>query len=265
MRFHEIKYTFIRTRFEQPLMRLRHSLGFLERRRHPELSEIHCESQRIEMLLRKIIHRDTNCVDVGCHYGSMLSRFCALAPDGRHIAIEAIPWKVHFLRRKFPDVEVQEAALSDHPGIESFYINLNATGFSGLARHGEGRFERINVECMRLDDVLPQDRRFGLLKLDVEGAELPVLRGASEFLARDRPALLFECGPSGPSTFGYTCGELHDWLSAKGYSVFHLKDALGCGSPISRRDFEAALVYPFMAFNWLALSADQIAVPVVKE
>ena len=238
-------------------MRLRHSFKCLQRRLTPELGEIYLEDERIEAVLRRIIRTDTNCVDIGCHYGSILSRFCTLAPGGHHLAVEAIPSKVRFLRRKFPDVEVFDVALSDHTGIESFYINLNASGFSGLAPHGKGRFKQIEVACARFDDIVARDRRFDLLKVDVEGAELLVLRGATWFLARNRPAVLFECGPSGPLAFGYTSGQLYDLFVAEDYSVFFLKDALNALSPVTRADFQAALIYPFKAFNWLALPTER--------
>src|SRR2546423_777521 len=181
----ELKYEFIRTPLERPLMWLRRVLEYRERRRHPELREVFLEDERIPAVLKRFVGPRSHCVDIGCHYGSMLSAFCRLAPKGQHVAFEAIPSKVRFLRRKFPDVDVREIALSDHAGFTEFYLNRDATGFSGLAPHGHGRFDRIRVACARLDEVLPRARRFGFVKIDVEGAELLVLRGATESLARD--------------------------------------------------------------------------------
>lgn len=253
-----LKYELIRTPLEQPLMRLRHSLGYFERRRHPEMKEIHLEGERIEELWRRLIRKDTNCIDAGCHYGSMLSRFCSLAPRGRHLAIEAIPSKAAFLRRKFPDVEVLQLALSDTPGTVSFYINLDQSGFSGMAPHSEGRVEKIEVPSNRLDQIVPADRRFDVLKVDVEGAELFLFRGATEFLKRDQPTILFECGPSGPVAFGYPPGEIHDFFISQDYAVFFVGDWLKGAPPIDRATFEAALVYPFKAFNWVAMAKDRV-------
>jgi len=253
----ELRYEFIRTPLEEPLMRLRDAFGYFERRRHPELREIYLESGRINAVLEQAVGRDSNCLDVGCHYGSILSRICRLAPQGRHVAFEAIPAKARFLRRKFPEVAIHQLALSDHPGTTRFYINSFKTGFSGLVEHGGGPFEQIDVECARLDDIVPRDRRFHFFKLDVEGAELLVLRGAIDLLKRDRPTVLFECGPSGPEAFGYGPREIYDLFTRGcGYSVFFLKDYLARGSPVASKMFEEALVYPFKAFNWVAVPSE---------
>ena len=51
--------------------------------------------------------------------------------------------------------------------------------------------QSIDVDCVALDD-LDFPRRVALIKLDIEGAELLALRGATGLLGRDRPALLCE-------------------------------------------------------------------------
>jgi FkbM family methyltransferase len=254
-----LKYELIRTPLERPALWLRHALGYAERRRHPELREIHLEERRIPAALRRLLRPGSNCIDVGCHYGSMLSRFCRWAPRGRHLAFEPVPWKVRFLRRRFPDVDVREMALSDRAGPATFYVSRRATGFDGLAPPGQGDFEPIEVACARLDDVLPPDRRFDVLKVDVEGAELRVFRGARETLARHRPSILFECGPAGPEAFGHTPGELHDLLTREAaYCLYSLQGFLGGAGPFDRAAFVRAVSeYPFQAFNWIALPADR--------
>lgn len=256
-----LKYEFIRTPLERPLRRLRHALGVLERRRHPELREIHAEDARIEAVLSRLLKPDSCCIDIGCHYGSMLSGFCRRAPAGRHVAFEAIPEKLAFLRRKFPEVDVLGLALSERSGMATFYIDREATGFSTLSPSDGRQYSAIEVPCARLDDVLPGPRHYTLLKLDVEGAELLVLRGAAATLGRDRPYVLFECGPGGAKSFGYQPGELHDWLTQQsGYAVFFLKDFLeDRPTPASREAFVAAItVYPFQAFNWLAVPKERV-------
>lgn len=258
----ELKYEFIRTPLEQPLMQLRHAFHYLERRNHPELKQIYEEGNLIEQLWRQLVRKDSNCIDAGCHYGSVLSRFCSLARQGRHLGVEAVPEKAAFLRRKFPEVEILNLALSDKPGSATFYVDTSQSGFSGLARHSEGAFREIRIARSRLDDVVPKDRRFDVMKVDVEGAELPLFQGGGEFLRRDRPTILFECGPSGPAAFGYSAGDLYDFFADSKYLVYFLKDILNADPPISRNTFEAALVFPFKAFNWVAVPLERAADPL---
>jgi FkbM family methyltransferase len=250
----ELRFELIRTPLERPLMRLREEV---DRRvgewKTPELREIYLENGRIRSLLVKLVRPGVNCLDIGCHYGSTLSRLCRLAPDARHVAFEAIPKKVRFLRRKFAEVDVREVALHDTSGPVDFFLNQHASGFSGLAKHGSGTFEVIKVQRATLDDAVPQDRRFGFVKIDVEGAELMVFRGATRFLARDRPTILFECGPSGSRAFGHEPGDVYEFLTSRSYSIYFLADALNGGPPVTRQTFDEALIYPFKAFNWIAL------------
>ena len=179
----DFKYEFIRTPLERPLMWLRRIMEYPARWRHPELRDIFLEQKRIHAVLKEFIEPTCNCLDIGCHYGSMLSAFCRLSPEGRHVAFEAIPRKVQFLRRKFPEVDVRETALSDRSGFAEFFVNRDATACSGLAPLGEGHFDRIRVASARLDDVVPRDRKFGFVKIDVAewecaGQRLSVRGGA---------------------------------------------------------------------------------------
>ncbi|MDO9563871.1 MAG: FkbM family methyltransferase [Bradyrhizobium sp.] len=79
--------------------------------------------------------------------------------------------------------------------------------------------------------------RPALLKIDVEGSEVAVLRGASRLLSgSDRPAILIEYNPLTLSECGATGGSLSELLA--GYSLYYVDDlegqALPFGSPVYR-------------------------------
>jgi FkbM family methyltransferase len=248
------KHLLIRTPFEQPARRLQRFLKSWRVLRHPGLRAVFEEEREIDRLFEAVIRPDTNCVDVGAHIGSTLSDIVRRAPCGRHLAFEPVPRKVAWLRRKFPEVELRQMALADHTGTVRFAEDRKRPGFSSIAHAGSPSGE-YSVPCDRLDNVVDPARRVGFLKIDVEGAELMVLRGATGLLRRDRPVILFESGPGGAEKFGMSREQLYRFLTEDaGYSVYLIGEYLRGAGPLDLRTFDACHVYPFRAFNYLAVT-----------
>lgn len=232
---------------------VRGALGLPDRLRHPELREIHLEEGRAKEIVARTVTPGMNCIDIGCHLGSVLDRFVRMSPDGQHIAVEPIPHKAAWLRRKYPGVEVHQNALGDEERVLEFYHDPRNSGFSGLKPHGSGEKKTIEVLCRRLDDIVPAGRPIGFIKLDVEGAEFSVFRGARRALAENRPVVLFECTRSGLSMFGLEPHHVFDLLTGElGYCVYLLKDWLSGGDPADLAGFAGSMSYPFTAFNYVA-------------
>jgi FkbM family methyltransferase len=177
-----------------------------------------------------------------------------MSPQGHHIAIEPIAYKAAWLRRKYPQVQIHNVALGDQTGVADFHWNPRRSGFSSLKGPGAGAgVSSFEVEIKRLDDLVPVDRSIGFIKVDVEGAELYVLRGAQRVLAASRPIVLFECTRSGMSHFGITAAEVFDFITKEiNYHIFLLKAWLSQGPPLDLPGFERAMTYPFQAFNFVA-------------
>lgn len=207
-----------------------------------------------EVILTSVLRASSNAIDVGANRGDVLASIVRLAPHGRHIAFEPIPDLCERLATRFPDVEVRCAAASDTSGQTEFSHVVGAPAYSGLRRRGglpadAGEVRSIEVRVERIDDVVEADYVPTLLKIDVEGAELGVLRGASETLARHRPFVLFEHGLGGADLYGTHPTEVFDLLTASGLRIFDL-DA---GGPYSRDDFERIFAEPI--WNFLATPA----------
>lgn len=173
------------------------------------------------------------------------------------MAVEAIPEKVAFLRRKFPDVDIRSMALSSDTGKTIFYIDSEGSGYSSMTKHRDGDHVVITVPMARLDDIVSTSVRYDFIKIDVEGAELLVLQGARESIGRDRPLILFECTPFAMKPFGAEPADLYRFFTRElDYRVYFLKDWLDKRDPVTIENFEQALVYPFTAFKWVAMPPD---------
>ena len=198
--------------------------------------EVAYDAQLIEVLQR-ILTSESNCIDVGAHRGKFVEPIVELAPHGHHIAFEPLPACAAFLRQRFPQVDVREEAVAEAGGRATFRsVPGDAAPNSGFDRrpwddYPEEGVEFIEVEVVRLDDVIPSDRAIRFVKIDVEGAELRVLHGARSVLARDRPFVAWEHG-------GHD-REIFDLFHAEGFGVFLLEDWLSGGLALDWDAFEA--------------------------
>lgn len=157
-------------------------------------------------VLEKTLNRDSNCVDVGAHRGDVLAQIIRLAPQGHHHAFEPIPQLARELQARFPCATVHDLALSDTSGRTSFCHVVSNPAYSGLRPRTYPRPDEevrsIQIDTERLDHVLSAGQRVDLIKIDVEGAELQVLRGAAATLRRCRPLVLFEHGVGASDHYG---------------------------------------------------------------
>jgi len=192
------------------------------------------------LLLAFLLAPDSACVDVGAHAGTVLAEMARLAPRGRHVAFEPLPHLAADLRRRFPGVLVVEAAASDGHGDVDFVHVLNRPDHSGLRERdypGRVHTERIAVRRVPLDDALPPDLVPALIKIDVEGAELEVLRGARRTLREHGPVVVFEHGRGGSDRYGTAPEDVHALLVDElGMRLFDL-DGRG---PLTRDELRRA-------------------------
>ena len=193
------------------------------------------DNHNLELLLGFLLAEDSNCVDVGANEGRFLWHMTQRAPRGRHFAWEPVPHLAARLRELFPHVEVHDAAVGDTPlGETSFVVVKNDAAYSGLLKRDYPpgfETEEIQVRVERLDSELPPDYAPTLIKIDVEGGELGVLRGAAETIRRHRPVVVFEHGPGASEHYGTTPEAIHDFVCGElGMRIFDM-DATG---PLSR-------------------------------
>jgi FkbM family methyltransferase len=145
---------------------------------------------RIEPELDRIddfVGKGGTAVDVGAWFGPWTSRLLRRADHV--VALEPTAQLAAHLRAAFPQAQVVAAAASDHAGAADLFVSESgpAVGVSSL-EHGHG--PAVTVPLTTIDSLGLSDVRF--MKLDVEGHELPALRGAATVIQRDRPVLFVE-------------------------------------------------------------------------
>ena len=180
------------------------------------------DEQMVEVMAR-VLRRDSACIDVGAHAGDVLREMVRLAPRGRHHAFEALPHLAQRLRLKFPDVTVHELAISDCSGQAEFLHVENAPAYSGLRQRSydspDPKITQIRVSVATLDEIIPNNQQVAFVKIDVEGGEYHVIKGAAKTLARCRPIIAFEAGARSTGHYGVTPQMMVSLLDEIGYSV----------------------------------------------
>lgn len=150
--------------------------------------------------------------DVGANVGFMSMIAARLvSPSGRVVCFEPLPSNADLVAHNaelngFEHVHVCRHAVGSTSGRAEF-IESDESGWGKLASAGvPGRAKsRRQVEVRTLDDLaktsdlLPPD----VMKIDVEGAELAVLEGGAETIARHRPVLLVELHGTGRTVAPY--------------------------------------------------------------
>ena len=176
---------------------------FLSQRRGPVGAwyNAYCEYRWGDPCLRLIsslADRKRLAIDVGANVGTysfFMRRYAC-----RCIAYECNPNLVEMLRYRFGNsIDIRAKAVSDKSGDIELRIPKSNVGHgvgratiepkNSLAGNFDG-VDEITVRRVTLDDEINEP--VGLIKIDVEGHEIAVLRGAQSIIDRDRPTLIIE-------------------------------------------------------------------------
>lgn len=145
-------------------------------------------------LIRRYTKPGDLACDVGANKGSYLYWMARWAK--RVVAFEPQPGLASYLETisaalPLRNVTVEQKGVSDHSGVLELYMpSVNSPEASLVPIAGA---LTVQVPVVALDDYFDPSERLAVLKIDVEGAELDVFRGADRILRQDRPVLLFEC------------------------------------------------------------------------
>jgi FkbM family methyltransferase len=141
-------------------------------------------------------------VDVGANKGSHILWLSRAVPHGRVVAFEPQPALADYLCRavcalNLKNVTIEPAAVSDRAGKMILHIPGAGDSPGASLERAVASCETcrdVEVPVVTLDEYFKDtEARVAAIKIDVEGHELSVFRGAGEILSKHSPILVFEC------------------------------------------------------------------------
>lgn len=206
-------------------------------------------------LITRICLPEKVFIDIGSHIGSIISEVQNYNKSISIVGVEAIPEKVSNLRKNFPKVNFFECALGDKTGTVTFYINVKESGYSSLLEpKGDSAdyMKEITVPIKKLDD-LAKFQNVDAIKIDVEGAELGVIKGGMDTIINNKPIIMFESAPGEIKTKE----ELWDVFYSLNYGI-HLPNRLAHNdNPLSKACFVESHIYPRFTTNYFAVPIER--------
>ncbi len=180
--------------------------------------------QGTERLLRYVLKPGDTFVDVGANVGFYTRIGSALVGEsGRVFAFEPLSSALRLLKmntESLTNVVVDARALSDHDGEADFHVREQGDTSSLLPGDAGSR---VSVGVTTLDARLLNEgdapKRIDFIKIDVEGAELGVLRGATKTIEKYQPLVYFEFLPLYATQYGFGYDDFVGFFEPLGYSL----------------------------------------------
>lgn len=175
--------------------------------------------------------------DIGANVGWMTEKAAlSVGQRGQVHSFEPSPSAVLYLRRRIfcgrlRNVVINQFALGNEPGMAVLHeFAENFGGASSLragAWPGYQHMDETEVEVKTLDQYIEENKigNIRLLKLDVQGAEIDVLRGGNNLLSsRRRPVLFVEVERDANAAFGRQVDDLLGAIAEWGYEMYSWRD-----------------------------------------
>lgn len=164
-------------------------------------------------------------VDIGANIGLMSIFVGKNFPSATCHAFEAHPKTVVILGENvelnhISNVNIHPYGLGDVTTTLKIHDNLSINrGGASFVINKDGD-EGYDVPVKKLDDIA--DWKIEMIKLDVEGFEMPVLKGAIKSIDKDNPTLIIEVSENRANAYE-SSNEIYQFAKERGYRIFKLK------------------------------------------
>lgn len=168
--------------------------------------------------------------DIGANVGFYSLAVRATNPSCEVIAFECNPearvlFNKNIKLNGLDNITIRAEALSNKTGDASFHVPSFTGSGGGSLRNlhpEEGEPKQFQVSLMPLDSL--QLEKIDLMKIDVEGAELDVIKGALSSITRSHPTIFMELLRKWMKPFDSSPREVSELLAELGYLIFEVGD-----------------------------------------
>ena len=182
------------------------------------------------LLIELFLNKDSVFFDVGANNGDYIYTANKIVPEQNIFAFEPIPKSYNQISRTFKNACIQNIALSDMasknarlkiPVIDSKKFYTRSTLQTQFKEKGEEQSIIINVKVSTIDEFVKEKKlqQIDMIKVDVEGAEFKVVKGAVESIRKFRPVLQIEIEQR---HHDYPITEIIDFIRGLGYECYYL-------------------------------------------
>jgi FkbM family methyltransferase len=221
--------------------------------------------EKIELdVFERLAAASKTIIDVGANVGlySCIAA-CRVPAFGKVVAFEPVPENLGYLRRNLADNEcaarvvVEEKAVGESSGKIDIYLEEGSIGtHSAAVKNAPNSATSISAPLVSLDGYARVELRdpVDLLKVDVEGYEGAVLRGAREMLRKDKPTLLIEFVPDHLANCNFSVDEFVNTIFDIYDSVFMVNEPRATLNPCEKLDLLNTSRRGYKNVNLIAIS-----------
>lgn len=166
---------------------------------------------------------ETTMLDIGSNIGQ---HSLILAPYCKQIfAFEPLP-EIHdefrnsIKANKYKNIILKNFAVGNRTEQKTIYFNQKNTGASSFLKNSSNTKEII-VKVDLLENLLPKNQKFQVIKMDVEGYEAVVILGNKDIILKNKPVIFLEFSPKCITNEGsHTPNELIEFFLSNNYKIY---------------------------------------------
>ena len=175
--------------------------------------------------LLSLINKNSTVLDIGANIGQVALQCAQRANAGQVHAFEPFPktfkkLEKHLTLNAFDNLSIHNIGLGNAAG--ELFFQTNFIGNPGMNRiTNNEKLASTKISIVRLDNFMVDNniQQVDLIKIDVEGFEFEVLKGAQETIQKYHPKLFIELDDENLKLQNSSAKELVSWLKAYNYQI----------------------------------------------